>query len=360
MKSKFDHIKLDVFGESHSSKIGVEIENFPNGFQFSENKLQGFLDRRKSGNNPWSTPRKEDDKVVFESGVENGKIVSDKIVAIIENKNIKPKDYSNVLKLPRPSHADFVSYKKDGKIVSGGGRFSGRMTAPICIAGGIAIQYLENLGITTNAYVSQIGTKKAISYKSFDIKKDLIHSAKSQNFFTLSENGDFELTQEVISASKNEDSIGGVVECLVFGINHFLGDAMFDGLESKISQSVFAIPAVKGVEFGSGFDLAEMLGSEGNDCFVVEDNKVLTKTNHSGGINGGISNGNPIALRVGFRPTPSIGKIQKSVNLDTMKEEKMQIKGRHDACIVPRAVPVVEAMVALSLLDEILKVNYEN
>lgn len=363
MKACFEKIKLEIYGESHAEKVGMNLDGV-GGFTVHKSYIENVLSRRKSGKNVWSTPRMECDNIEYVNGFEqNGDnlFLDDCLVAEIKNSNIKPQDYKNVAIKPRPSHADFVAFKKDGEIKSGGGRFSGRLTAPLCIAGAIAKEILEQNGIFVGAYISSIKGIECGSYKDIDCKsllefEDCIRKVQSNSLPILNAKKRIDIENQILSASKNNDSVGGKIECVVFGIEAGkFGDALFEGLEGKISYSVFGVPAVKGVEFGDGFDLCHMFGSEANDEFFVENEKVFTKTNKSGGINGGISNGMPIALSVAIRPTPSIGKKQNTIELESLTNTQIEINGRHDACIVPRAVVCVECAVALALLDELLK-----
>ena len=306
-------MKIKVFGESHAPEIGVEVEGVPRGTVIDGDELQRFLDRRAPGNGQggMSTPRKEPDQPEFVAGVRGGVATGETIRAVIRNTNVRPQDYGNVLAVPRPGHADYASWLKCGRIPTGGGKWSGRMTAPLCVAGGIALQMLRRRGVEVAARVVAHGD--------------------------LPEDG---------------DSVGGVVEVVATGVPKGLGDVGTDGLESKLAAQLFGIPAVKGVEFGDGFRLAAMRGSEANDAFVVSDGEVTLRTNHCGGILGGVSMGTPLVARVAFKPTPSIAKEQDSVDLRTMTPAKITVKGRHDRCVAFRAVPVVEAAVAIALETE--------
>ena len=316
-------MKLHIFGESHAPEIGVEIEGVPKGTVIDFNALQAFLDRRAPGNGQGglSTPRKEPDKVEFEKGVVGGVATGETIRAVIRNTNTRPQDYANVTTVPRPGHADYASWLKCGKIPTGGGKWSGRMTAPLCIAGGIALQMLAKKGVTISSSVRR-------------------------------GHGD--------SAIPVGDSVGGVVEVVATGFPAGYGDVGTDGLESKLAAAFFGIPAVKGVEFGAGFKLAEMLGSEANDVFEVKGDQgsgirvqVVLRTNHCGGILGGVSVGMPIVARLAFKPTPSISLEQDSVDLATMTPAKIRVKGRHDRCVAFRGAVAAEAAMAIVLTDEL-------
>ena len=316
-------MKLHIFGESHAPEIGVEIEDVPKGTVIDFNALQAFLDRRAPGNGQGglSTPRKESDKVEFEKGVVGGVATGETIRAVIRNTNTRPQDYANVTTVPRPGHADYASWLKCGKIPTGGGKWSGRMTAPLCIAGGIALQMLAKKGVTISSSVRR-------------------------------GHGD--------AAIPAGDSVGGVVEVVATGFPAGYGDVGTDGLESKLAAAFFGIPAVKGVEFGAGFKLAEMLGSEANDVFEVKGDQgsgikdqVVLRTNHCGGILGGVSVGMPIVARLAFKPTPSISLEQDSVDLATMTPAKIRVKGRHDRCVAFRGAVAAEAAMAIVLADEL-------
>ena len=347
-----NRLKIEIYGESHADKIGVKISGIPCGSAVDEEAIKDMLSRRSASSTPWSTPRKEKDEVVFLSGVEGGAVTGE-IEAVIFNKNVKPRDYENIKVVPRPSHADYVSYVKYGKISSGGGKWSGRMTAPLCIAGAIAKSLLEKEGIHLGAYISSIGCSKGTSYKDRNIDYIEIKDCNSKELPALS--GEKEMVTEVLSAKEKGDSVGGTIECIVYGLPVGLGDNLFDGMEGAISNAVFAVPGVKGVEFGLGFGFGEGRGSSCNDAFSVSDGKVVTLTNNAGGINGGITNGMPLTLRVALRPTPSIAIEQDSVDLVTLTPTKVSVKGRHDACIVPRAVAAIESAVAIAVYDKYLE-----
>ncbi len=309
-------MKLKVFGESHAPEIGVEIEGVPKGTVIDCVAMQAFLDRRAPGNGQGglSTPRKEPDRVEFESGVAAGVTTGETIRAVIRNTNTRPQDYANVTTVPRPGHADYASWLKCGKIPTGGGKWSGRMTAPLCIAGGIAMQMLAKKGVTIASSVTR-GAE----------------------------------TSEIPVG----DSVGGTVEVVATGFPAGYGDVGTEGLESKLAAAFFSIPAVKGVEFGDGFKLAEMFGSVANDAFTVDENRVKLRTNHCGGILGGVSVGMPIVARLAFKPTPSISLEQDSVDLATMTPAKLTVKGRHDRCVAYRGAVAAEAAMAIVLATEL-------
>ena len=350
MFSAFNSIKVEIFGASHASEIGVRISGIPCDKAVDAALVQAFVDTRKAGLNPWSTPRKEPDKVEFLKGISGGKTTGEEIVAVIKNVNPRSGDYVKYEHTPRPSHADYVAKIKDGDKadLAGGGRFSGRMTAPMCIAGGIALGLLSEIGIKICAYVEEIGGIKGKSYLDGITAEEVENAIKNGDFALKNTN---KMTEKVIEARQNGDSVGGMAECVAFGVPAGLGDALYGGMEGRISASIFAVPAVKSVEFGLGSGFADKKGSEANDAFAIKDGKVVTTTNNNGGINGGITNGMPVTIRVGIKPTPSISLPQKTVDLSTMEETTIEIKGRHDACIVPRALAGIKAAVALAILD---------
>lgn len=347
-----ENLKLTIFGSSHAPEIGMTLQDIPAGKQVDLEKLQAFLNRRAPGNFPWSTSRKEADIPLFRSGLADGVTTGESITAIIENQNIRRSDYEELKHIPRPGHADFTAWMKYGLDfdMSGGGPFSGRMTAPLCIAGGMCKQWLEEMGIRIGAHILNIGPTFDERFNPLSPELDLVRAD-----FPVLESEITEKMQEKISwAKEHGDSVGGVVECAITGVPAGMGGFYFANVKSRLSAALYAIPAVQDVSFGDGSSNAFVLGSAVNDAYCICNGKVYTVTNHCGGIQGGITNGMPIILRVAFKPTPSIAKPQKSVNLKTMEEVEIQINGRHDPCIVPRAVPVVEAAAAIAIYDLIL------
>lgn len=342
-------LKVQVFGQSHSPAIGVVIDGFPSGMKVDMDFLSSFMARRAPGQ-ALSTTRKEADEVEFLSGLnENGETCGAPICAVIKNTNVRSKDYSNLAITPRPSHSDYTSLIKygDSRDIRGGGQFSGRLTAPLCIAGALCLQYLSSKGVKIGAHISSVLN---VLDDAYDLVNDEIPNNVS-DFSCINGEKAKQMKSVIEEARMNCDSVGGTVEAKVVGVSEGLGDPMFDGVENKLAQMMFAIPAVKGFEIGAGFDVAKRCGSENNDPLCVVDGKVKTVTNNAGGINGGITNSMPIVFKVAFKPTPSIAKPQQSVNLMTMQEETLKIVGRHDPCIVVRAVPVVEACTAIAILD---------
>lgn len=350
-----EKIKISVFGQSHSEKMGVIIQNLPAGFKIDEEQLSAFMARRAPGNDSFSTPRKEGDRVKIVSGLVDGKTCGAPLCAEIENTNTRSQDYNNLKDTPRPSHADYAAWAKwgDNRDVSGGGQFSGRLTAPMCIAGGILKQMLEERYIYIGAHISSIGKEQDDKFDACRVnEKDFVYD---KEFPVINDEAGERMKNAILEAKKAGDSIGGCVECAICGMEAGIGNTYFGGLENRISSVAFAIPAVKAIEFGLGFEASRMLGSENNDAYEISSNgKIITSTNNAGGILGGISSGMPIIFKVGFKPTPSISIEQKTVSLSKMENTTLAIKGRHDPCIVKRAVPCVETAAAIAIADLIL------
>ena len=342
------NLTVAIFGQSHAPAIGVTIDGLPAGLPVDLDALQQFLRRRAPGQNAWSTPRKEADAPEILCGLSNGRTCGAPLTAIIRNTNTRSGDYDNLRDTPRPGHADYTAQMKfsGAQDVAGGGHFSGRLTAPLCIAGGICLQLLKTQGITIRARIVSVG---AVTDDS-----PFLSPVGEKAFPAVSDAAAAAMQAEIAAARADGDSVGGVIECVVEGLPAGIGDPMFGGLENLISRAIFAIPAAKGIEFGAGFAAARMRGSENNDPFRVENGVVVTETNHCGGILGGISDGMPIAFRAAFKPTPSIARQQRSVSLGQMENKTLVIQGRHDPCIVPRAVPCVEAAAAIAVLDAVM------
>ena len=343
-----EKIKVSIFGQSHSQAIGVTVDGLPAGKKIDAEKLSRFMQRRAPGRNALSTQRKEQDTPEFLCGLIDGTTCGAPLTAIIKNSDIKPGDYDNLRFTPRPGHADYTaSVKYNGfQDPTGGGHFSGRLTAPLCIAGGIIIQLLEEKNIKIISRIYSIG----------DIKDDgkLTESLEEKDFPTVSDEKGKLMRELIESVKKDGDSVGGIIECSVLGIPCGIGDPMFDGMENRIAKAIFAIPAVKGIEFGAGFSASLMKGSENNDAFAIKDGKIITETNNCGGILGGITTGMPLTFRAAFKPTPSISLPQKTVDLRLNKETEIMIKGRHDPCVAVRAVPCVEAAAAIAVYDALM------
>lgn len=343
-----EHLHLTIFGQSHAPAIGMTLEGLPAGEAIDMEALQGFLNRRAPGQNEWSTPRKEADVPEFLSGLVGNVTCGTPLTAIIRNTNTRSGDYAGLSVVPRPGHADFTAAVKYGGHAdfAGGGAFSGRLTAPLCIAGGICLQLLRRQGITVISRIAAIGGVTDTAP---------LTAPTAEKPFPVVEDAAGEAIRAAIAAAKAEgDSVGGIIECAVLGLPVGLGGPLFDGMEGKIASIIFGIPAVKGIEFGAGFAAAALRGSENNDAFTMENGTVKTVTNHCGGILGGITNGMPLTFRTAFKPTPSIAKEQQSVNLTSLTPETLRVQGRHDPCIVPRAVPCVEAAAAVAVYDALL------
>ena len=344
---------LTSIGESHGKCIGTVLDGCPAGLDLTEKDIQKMLDLRKPGQSLVSTQRKEDDKVEIISGTFRGSTTGAPITMIIWNKDQKSTDYEKLRTDMRPGHSDYPAYVKYKKYNDhrGGGRFSGRLTATHVMGGAIARKLIkEQLGVETNSYTCQIGKMRVEE----EVNKKMLKTIYSNVVRCPSKTTAKKMERAILTARKNGDSLGGIIESVSTNIPTGLGEPIFGSLESDISRAIFSIPAVKGVEFGSGFAGSEKFGSENNDPYVIKNGKILTKTNNSGGILGGISNGMPIVFRVAFKPASSIAKYQDSVNVKTKKKIKLQVGGRHDPCVVPRAPPVVDSLVALTLADHAL------
>ena len=347
-----EHLKLSIFGQSHGAGIGMVLDGIPAGLGVDLAALRAFLARRAPGQNAYSTPRKEADAPEFLSGLEEGTTCGAPIAAVIRNTNTRSGDYANLKDCPRPGHADYTAQIKyqGHQDAAGGGHFSGRLTAPLCIAGGLCKQWLERKGIVISAHIAMIADIWDTPYDPVSPATDRVLSP----FPTLDAGKGEQMQARIAQAKENLDSVGGIVECAVTGLPAGLGAPMFGGMEGRLAQMLYGIPAVKGVEFGAGFGVASLRGSQSNDPFRVEDGKIVTQTNNCGGILGGITDGMPLIFRAAFKPTPSIAQAQKSVRLSTLEECTLEVRGRHDPCIVPRAVPVVESAAAIVLMDMLL------
>lgn len=341
-----ESLKLSIFGQSHGPAIGMTLDGIPAGMAVDREALQVFLNRRAPGQNDWSTPRKEVDRPEFLSGLVNGVTCGAPITAMIRSSNTRSGDYDNLKDQPRPGHADLTAQIKYAghQDAAGGGHFSGRLTAPLCIAGGMCKQWLESMGIRINAHILSIGDVQ-------DDPLDPITPERVTGEFPVLNAAKGEAMRECIASAKaQQDSIGGTVECAITGLPAGLGEPMFGGVENRIAQIVFGIPAVKGLQFGD----TQPYGSQNNDSYRIDGDRIVTATNHCGGILGGITNGMPVLFCAQFKPTPSIGMAQQTVSLTKMENTTLEVKGRHDPCIVPRAVPVVEAAAAIAIFDLIL------
>ena len=355
MSSEFGNLlKISVFGQSHGKAIGVVVDGLPAGEAIDLEELDRFLDRRRTGKNRLSTARKESDVPVFLSGLENGVTCGAPLCAVIENSDQHSSDYRELRDKPRPGHADYTAYVKwKGQAdMRGGGHFSGRLTAPLCIAGGICKQILARKGIYVGAHIAAVGGIPDQSYDPVNLDRETLLAPGGRDFPVLDPDAGTRMQGAIAQAKEDLDSLGGLVECAVIGLPAGLGDPMLDGMENRIARLAFAIPAVKGVAFGAGFAVADRRGSQNNDPFYFDEaGQVRTRTNHAGGILGGITNGMPLVFQAAVKPTPSIGQPQESVSLSRGENTTLVIHGRHDPCIVPRAVPCLEAAAAIAVYD---------
>ncbi len=347
-------IKVSVFGESHGTAIGAVMDNLPAGEKIDLEELQVFLKRRQGGNNKYSTPRKEADKVEIISGVKDGYTTGAPLCVFIKNENTRSNDYQT--DIPRPGHADFTAYvKHDGFCdLRGGGHFSGRLTAPICAVGGILIQILKRRGINIVAHLSQVGEIFDDKLNPLCLDEEQLQKIKNGEFPTLSSDAGEKMQDFIVTAKQEGNSVGGCVGCGIYGLAPGIGNPMFDGIENKIAYAVFGIGGVKGIEFGAGFGAAKIKGLENNDEFYMDGNFVKTKTNNHGGILGGITTGMPVTFNVAFKPTPSILLEQQSISFSKKENVVLSTKGRHDPCIAVRAVPCIEAITAIAISDFLL------
>lgn len=356
-----NRISISIFGESHGAAIGVVIDNLPAGEYIRLEEVKEFLSRRAPKKNKTSTPRSEKDMPQIMSGLYNNRTTGTPLCAFIQNTDQHSNDYKNVQTLARPGHADYTGAKRYQGFndVRGGGHFSGRLTAPLVFAGAICAQILERRGIYTGAHIASIHGINDKEFNHTTVSREDILNVRKKDFPVIDDKAGQKMIADVEKAHNALDSLGGIIECACVNIPAGIGSPMFEGLENTISQLVFGIPAVKGIEFGAGFKVAQMLGSQNNDEFYVDDHgHVLTRTNNHGGILGGISSGMPLVFRVAIKPTPSISQPQKTIDYSQLKNDTITIKGRHDPCIVPRAVPCVEAAVNIAVLNHML--DYPN
>ena len=342
-----------VFGASHRPEIGVRIEGLKKGLPIDLDALQSFLNRRAPGTATGSTPRKEPDRLLIRSGIQNGFTDGEPFVAVIENTNFDSAPYEAYRDVPRPSHIDYPARLRfgDGVDLAGGGHFSGRMTAAYCIAGGIAYQQLSRIGVTIAAHLLSVGDVFDDPIDPVDPDPEALRAVSRKAFPVLNDDKGLLMQQRIRTVAAEGDSIGGTIECAVVGFPKGHGTPLFDGIDSRLASLLFAVPAVRGVAFGSGFHAANMRGSEHNDPYRLVDGEVKTETNRHGGLIGGISTGMPIVFTVAVKPASGVAQPQKTLNLKTGKQETLTVSGRHDACIAVRAVPVIEAVTALALYD---------
>ncbi|MBQ6387032.1 MAG: chorismate synthase [Ruminococcus sp.] len=348
-----DKIKLSVFGESHGSGIGVVLDGLPAGEKIDMDAVLVQMARRAPGKDKTATPRRESDLPNILSGMLDGVLTGAPLCAVIENTNTRSGDYGNLLTMPRPAHSDYTAYVKysGANDIRGGGHFSGRLTAPLVFAGAVCRQLLEKHGVKIAAHIASVGAVSDSRFCPTAIDDVLLNRLSVSSFALINEEIEETMRAEVEAARLDGDSVGGTIECAVTGLPVGIGEPMFNGVEGAVAGAVFGVPAVKGIEFGAGFDLAAMRGSQANDPFRYENGRVVTETNNCGGILGGITDGMPLIFRAVIKPTPSIAQKQRTVDLQTGENTELEIRGRHDPCIVPRAVPVIEAAAAVALMN---------
>ena len=345
--------KITLFGQSHSEAIGVVIEGVPAGIRLDTDAIEAFMRRRAPGQGVHTTARKEADTPQILSGVVGGVTCGAPLCAVIANTNARSGDYDALKNRPRPGHADFTAFEKFGGSADmrGGGMFSGRMTAPLCFAGAVAKQILAADGVTIGAHIARLAKIDDTPFDPVNVDVQTLNAIAQKAFPVQNDDAGSAMLAAIAAAKDEGDSVGGVIECAAIGVPAGWGEPIFDGAENIIAHLVFGIPAVKGIEFGSGFDGADLFGSENNDPFSVKNGKVVTAANNHGGALGGITSGMPLLFRAAIKPTPSIAKPQTTVNLQTLREETITVGGRHDPCIVPRAVPCMEAAMAVALIN---------
>ena len=357
MNTLGNKLKVTIFGQSHAPAIGCVVDGLPAGFAPDMDRVSAFMSRRAPGQNTWSTPRKERDTPEILSGLVEGRTCGAPVSMVIRNADQRSKDYSGLKRTPRPSHADYTAIIKYGNDydVRGGGQFSGRLTAPLCFAGALAIQLLEQRDILIAAHISEAGGVSDISPDFARVSREELAALLRKPFPVFSDEAGVRMRQAVEAARMDCDSVGGVIRCFAVGLPAGVGEPMFAGVENRLAGALFGIPAVRGGSFGTGFAAAGMRGSVHNDPFIMEDGRVRTRTNHAGGVLGGITSGMPLVVNIAVKPTASISREQETVDLETKENAPLVIHGRHDPCIVPRAVPVAEAVAALTVLDMMLE-----
>ena len=358
-------LRVTVFGQSHSPAVGCVVEGLPSGLHVDLEALTAFVARGAPGNDPWGTPRKEPDAPRIVSGLNpDGRTCGAPLAAVIENTNTRSRDYNNLLAVPRPGHADFTAWAKwhGEQDVPGGGHFSGRLTGPLCVAGGIALQWLASRGVGVRAHVAELAGIPDEPFSALDnspasldlLARQMAALGDGRRMPTVDEAAGARMVEAVMDARSRKDTLGGVVECVATGLPAGAGSPMFDGVENVMARALFGIPAVKGVEFGRGFGVARLSGTQNNDPYEVRGGTCVPTTNNAGGILGGITTGAPVLVRCAFKPISSVMVEQDSVDLTTMEPARLKVHGRHDTTAVIRAVPVVEAVCALALADVLL------
>lgn len=348
-----NNLKISIFGESHGVGIGLTIDGLPSGFSIDIEKINYEMERRAPGRNNLSTARKEGDKIEILSGLFEGKTTGTPLCGMIRNSDKRSKDYSKLKSLMRPGHADYTgNIRYDGfNDYRGGGHFSGRITAPLVFGGAICKQILESHGIKIVSHIKSIGTVEDESFNPVNVSDKLIEELPNMELPLINKALDNDIRNEILTAKSEGDSIGGIIECAIINVEAGIGNPFFDSVESTLAHLLFSVPAVKGVEFGEGFNITKLRGSEANDEFYYDGDNVKTRSNNNGGILGGITNGMPVIFRVAIKPTASILKKQNTINIDEKKNEELNIQGRHDPCIVQRAVPVIESVAAIGILE---------
>lgn len=349
-------LKVSIFGESHGAGIGITIDGLPSGIEIDMEEVLKEMARRAPGKSKLSTARKEGDQPEILSGFFEGKTTGTPLCAVIRNSDQHSKDYGKLKDLMRPGHADYPGFIRYNGFndYRGGGHFSGRITAPLVFAGAVCKQILNIKGINVGAHVKSIGTIYDKSFDEVELTKELLDNLKINELPLLCSEKKEMMRNAILEARSDCDSVGGTIECTVIGIDAGVGNPFFDSVESTLAHLMFSVPAVKGIEFGKGFEMSELRGSQCNDEYYYDGDKVKTYTNNNGGITGGITNGMPILFKVGIKPTPSIAKKQRTIDIEEKKESELIIEGRHDPCIVQRAVPVIEAVTAIGILDLVL------
>lgn len=357
MNTLGNKLKVTVFGQSHAPAIGCVIDGLPAGFAPDMERVAAFMARRAPGQNAWSTPRKESDTPEILSGLVDGRTCGAPVAMVIHNGDQHSRDYSGLKRTPRPSHADYTAIIKYGENydIRGGGQFSGRLTAPLCFAGAFALQLLEQRGVTVAAHIGQIENIVDAPPDFASVSREDLEVLLHKPFPVFDDTAGMNMRQAIEAARMEQDSVGGVIRCFVLGLPAGVGEPMFGGVENRLAAALFGIPAVRGVSFGTGFAAAGMRGSVHNDPFIMEDGRVRTRTNHAGGVLGGITSGMPLVVNIAVKPTASISKAQDTLDLETGENAPLVIHGRHDPCIVPRAVPVAEAVTALTVLDMMME-----
>ncbi len=357
MSSEFgSRLRVSIFGESHGAAIGVVLDNLPAGEPVDEAAVASFLARRAGGKRT-STARREPDAPIFLSGLRDGRTTGAPLCAVIQNTDARSGDYGNLADLPRPSHADYPAWVKYGGAndIRGGGHFSGRLTAPLCIAGALCAQILARRGVTVGAHIAAIAGIRDERFDPVHVAPETLRAVAAKEFPVLDDAAGERMTARILEAKSALDSVGGIVECAAVGLPPGVGSPLFGGVENRLSAAIFGIGAVRGIEFGDGFAAAEMTGSAHNDPYRMTAGAVRAATNHAGGVLGGLTSGMPLVFRVAFKPTASIAQEQQTVSLSAREDRTLAIRGRHDPCIVPRAVPCVEAAAAITLLDILLE-----